>query len=315
MKTLTEAEQKFLNHDWVNDKKWKLYLSNLYPFPSIHNIEKYKKKYFQKNVDKNLDVNASFGTEAVKEETPQPPNFQAHGNKGYTYGGHVPLVTFFFSAFVLCVSLFYFVLLSLNLSLYKKMGTFMSLSYFCAFLSLLYTDYKTQRHNFSLVQFFSSEKGQYLSYSMILFFIKDAVLIFLPIFFTLLISSYLMYKQIKSHFPPAIQRNHHLNKIVSYLDHTILNVYMMRANIEIYNLVFIIICLFLKRVSLLNLIIYLHFFKLKYSSSDSYFHACYAKNGEMIRQCLSHPMVPNSLLNIFNKVSHYFNTYLSYRRR
>ncbi|SBO29713.1 secy-independent transporter protein, putative [Plasmodium knowlesi strain H] len=411
MKTLTEAEQKFLtyihtyiyicafwegvdtpqtsrqyvyyctfrhfplpcaDHDWVNDKKWKLYLSNLYPSPSIHNIEKYKKKYFQKNVDKNLDVNASFGNETVKEQTPQSPNSQGHGNKGYIYSGQVPLMTFFFSTFVLCLSLFYFVLLSLNLSLYKKMATFMSLSYFCAFLSLLYADYKTQKQNFSLVQFFSSEKGQYLSYSMILFFIKDAVLIFLPIFFTLLITSYLMYKQIKPLFPLAIQRNYYINKVVSYLDQTvryvyahldvaptnchderfskedtrlrnvilldlfslspistsmnifyfsylppeqILNIYLMRANIEIYNLVFIIICLFLKRASLLNLIIYLHFFKLKYSSSDSYFHACYAKNGEMIRQCLSHPMVPKAFLNVFNKMAHYFNTYLTYRRR
>ncbi|GAW79236.1 secy-independent transporter protein [Plasmodium gonderi] len=315
MKNLTEAEQKFQNHDWVNDKKWKQYLTNLYPSPSIHHIEKYKRKYFQKNIDKNLDINQSYSNDNVKEEKPQYPNFQGNNNKSYNYNGHVPLVTFFYSIFVLCISLFYFITLSLNLSLYKKMGTFISLSYFFAFLSFLYMDYKTQKQNFSIVQFFSSEKGQYLSYSMILFFIKDAVLIFLPIFFTLLINSYLMYKQIKPICPPTIQRNYYVNKVVSYFDHTIGKVYMMRASIEIYNLVFIIICLFLKRATVLNLIIYLHFFKLKYSSSDSYFHACYAKNGEIIRQCLSHPMVPKSFLNAFNKVSYYFNAYLNYRRQ
>ncbi|KNG74967.1 secy-independent transporter, partial [Plasmodium falciparum IGH-CR14] len=207
-----------------------------------------------------------------------------------------------------------------------KLGTFMSLSYLFAYLGLLLLDYKTQKNNFSLVNFFSCEKGHYLSYSMILFFIKDAVLIFLPIFLTLLINIYLIYKQLKSSLVPFIQKNYYINKLVSYMDKMILNVYMMRANIEIYNLLFIIICLFFRRASLLNLIIYTHFFKLKYeqirnkkrkiyASSDSYFHACYSKNGEMIRQYLSHPMVPRIFLNIFNKISHYFNVYLSYRRR
>ncbi|SBT31063.1 secy-independent transporter protein, putative [Plasmodium ovale wallikeri] len=314
MKNLTDAEQKFLNHDWVNDKKWKLYLSNLYPFPSMHNIEKYKKKYFQKNIDQNLDINTNFENKE-NEQKQDFSNFYSNNNNFYNYNVKIPMITLLYCTFILCTSVLYFILLSLNLSFYKKMGTPMSLSYFIAFLSLLFMDYKTQKRNFSLVQLFSSEKGQYFSYSLILFFMKDAVLIFLPIFFTLLINSYLIYKQIRLSLSLVIQRNYYVNKVVSYLDKTILNIYMMRANIEIYNLLFIIICLFLKRASLLNLIIYLHFFKLKYSSTDSYFHACYAKNGEMIRQCLSHPIVPKAFLNMFNKVSHYFNNYLSYRRR
>ncbi|KAI4840641.1 TMEM33 domain-containing protein [Plasmodium brasilianum] len=287
MKNLTEAEQKYLNHDWVNDKKWKLYLSNLYPSPSMNNMEKYKKKYFQKNIDNNLDINTNFDSNNnshnsqnsfnsynnnnnnnMREQKQETSNFYSHNTNFYNNIGQLPVFIFFYCTFVLCTSLFYFIILSLNLSLYKKIGTFMSLSYFFAFLSLLFLEYKTQKQNFSLLQFFSSEKGHYLSYSLILFFIKDAIL----------------------------------------------NVYMMRANVEIYNLLFIIICLFLKRASLLNLIIYMHFFKLKYSSSDSYFHACYSKNGEMIRQCLSHPMVPKIFLTLFNKVSHYLNVYLSYRR-
>ncbi|KYO02765.1 putative membrane protein [Plasmodium gaboni] len=315
MSNLTAAEEKFLKHDWVNDKNWKLYLSNLYPSPSINNIEKYKKKYFQKNIDKDLDINTNFST--VKEQKQESPNsnFFSYNNNIYSYKGKLPVIIFFYSTFVLCASLFYFLLLSLNINLYKKLGTFMSLSYLFAYLGLLLLDYKTQKNNFSLVNFFSCEKGHYLSYSMILFFIKDAVLIFLPIFLTLLINIYLIYKQLKSSLVPFIQKNYYINKLVSYMDKMILNVYMMRANIEIYNLLFIIICLFFRRASLLNLIIYTHFFKLKYASSDSYFHACYSKNGEMIRQYLSHPMVPRVFLNIFNKISHYFNVYLSYRRR
>ncbi|SOV74072.1 conserved Plasmodium membrane protein, unknown function [Plasmodium sp. gorilla clade G3] len=316
MSNLTAAEEKFLKHDWVNDKNWKLYLSNLYPSPSINNIEKYKKKYFQKNIDKDLDINTNFSSvKDQKQESPNSSNFFSYNNNIYSYKGKLPVIIFFYCTFVLCASLFYFLLLSLNINLYKKLGTFMSLSYLFAYLGLLLLDYKTQKNNFSLVNFFSSEKGHYLSYSMILFFIKDAVLIFLPIFLTLLINSYLIYKQLKSSLVPFIQKNYYINKLVSYMDKMILNVYMMRANIEIYNLLFIIICLFFRRASLLNLIIYTHFFKLKYASSDSYFHACYSKNGEMIRQYLSHPMVPRIFLNIFNKISHYFNVYLSYRRR
>ncbi|CRG98128.1 conserved Plasmodium membrane protein, unknown function [Plasmodium gallinaceum] len=314
MRNLTEAEEKFLNHDWVNDEKWKLYLSNLYPSPSINNIEKYKKKYFQKNIDKNLDTNINF--DQIKQENQDTSNFQNFYSYNNTnYYGKLPILIFFYFIFVLCFSVFYFIILSLNLNLYKRFGTFVSFSYLLSFIGLLYLDYKTQKQNFSLLQFFSSEKGQYLSYSVILFFIKDAILIFLPIFLTLLINSYLIFKQIKLSLPPLIQKNHYVNKIVSLLDENILNTYMMRANIEIYNLLFIIICLFFKRASLLNLIIYVHFFKLKYSSADPYFHACFSKNGEMIRQYLSHPKVPRIFLNIFNKMSHYFNVYLSYRRR
>ncbi|CRG98544.1 conserved Plasmodium membrane protein, unknown function [Plasmodium relictum] len=316
MRNLTEAEEKFLNHDWVNDKKWKLYLSNLYPSPSINNIEKYKKKYFQKNIDKNLDLSTKF--DQMKQENPDNSNYQnfySHNNNYYNYSGKLPFLIFFYFIFVLCFSVFYFIILSLNLSLYKKIGTYVSFSYLFSFIGLLYLEYKTKKQNFSLLQYFSSEKGQYLSYSIILFFIKDAILIFLPIFLTLLINSFIIFKQIKSLFPSIIQKNHYVNKVVSLLDENMLNTYMMRANIEIYNLVFIIICLFFKRASLLNLIIYLHFFKLKYSSSDAYFHACFSKNGEIIRQYLSHPKVPKIFLNIFNKLSHYFNVYLRYRRR
>ncbi|CAD2089876.1 conserved Plasmodium membrane protein, unknown function [Plasmodium vinckei lentum] len=289
MKNLTDAEQKYLNHDWVNDKNWKLYLSNLYPSPSIHNIEKYKKKYFQKNIDRNFDINTKF-QDNTKENNQQSTNYYPNTSNHNYYNEKTSIITLLYFSYLLCTSLFYFMLLALNIGLYKK-------------------------QNFSMVQFFSSEKGQYLSYSFILFFVKDAVLIFLPIFLTILINTYLIYKQVKSSLPPEIQRNYYINKLVGYLDQSILNIYTMRASIEIYNLVFIFICLFLNRTSILNLFMYMHFFKLKYNSSDSYFHACYTKNGEIIRQFLSHPMVPRSFLNVFDKISHYFTTYLTYRRR
>ncbi|CDU84887.1 hypothetical protein YYC_03257 [Plasmodium yoelii 17X] len=314
MTNLTDAEQKYLNHDWVNDKNWKLYLSNLYPSPSIHNIEKYKKKYFQKNIDKNFDINTKF-QDNTKENKQQSTNYYPQTNNHNYYNEKTSIMTLLYFSYLLCTSLFYFILLALNIGLYKKIGTYISLSYLCAFIILLYLDYKIQKQNFSMVQFFASEKGQYLSYSFILFFVKDSVLIYLPVFLTILINSYLIYKQVKYSLPPEIQRNNYINKLVGYLDQSILNIYTMRASIEIYNLIFIIICIFLKRTSILNLFMYMHFFKLKYNSSDSYFHACYTKNGEIIRQFLSHPMVPRSFLNIFNKISHYFTTYLTYRRR
>ncbi|SBS98262.1 conserved Plasmodium protein, unknown function [Plasmodium malariae] len=178
MKNLTEAEQKYLNHDWVNDKKWKLYLSNLYPSPSMNNMEKYKKKYFQKNIDNNLDINTNFDSNNnshnsqnsfnsynnnnnnnMREQKQETSNFYSHNTNFYNNIGQLPVFIFFYCTFVLCTSLFYFIILSLNLSLYKKIGTFMSLSYFFAFLSLLFLEYKTQKQNFSLLQFFSSEKG------------------------------------------------------------------------------------------------------------------------------------------------------------
>lgn len=56
------------------------------------------------------------------------------------------------------------------------------------------------------ITFFPLYLGQYLSYSFILFFVKDSVLIFLPVFLTILINSYLIYKQVKSFLPHEIQR-------------------------------------------------------------------------------------------------------------
>ncbi|VWU50800.1 TMEM33 domain-containing protein, putative [Hepatocystis sp. ex Piliocolobus tephrosceles] len=314
MTNLQDAEQKFLNHDWVNDKEWKLYLSNLYPSPSMQNIEKYKKKYFQKNIDKNLNINTNFETD-TKEEKKETPVYTQPNNNVYNSKNITHLMTLLYSTFLLTMSIFYFILLALNISFYKKMATLVSMSYLLTIICTLFFDYKIHKKYTTFVQIFSSPLIHYLSYSMILFFIKDSILIFLPVFLTILINAYYTYKEIRLLLPQAIQKNYYLNTLVFYLDRTIFNIYEMRANVEIYNLLFIIICLFLRRATILNLIVYMHFFKLKYTSTDTYFHSCYSKNGKMIRQFLSHPMAPKMLLNIFDKISHYFHVYLNGGRR
>lgn len=323
MKNLTEAEEKYLKHDWKNDDQWKLYLSNLYPPPPLVNIEKYKKKYFQKNIDKNLDINSNFDKPEEESMSQQAgANYQNTSNinaynahNQYTYNGKLNSFMFFYHAFILCLSLVYFTMLSLNIPYYRKLGTFLSISYLFSFMGLMCLDYKSQTQNFSIVHLFSSERGHYTTYSILLFSIRDAPLIYLPVFFTLLINNIMIYKKIRTSMPKKIQENKYINKLVSYLEKNTLNIYMLRSNIEICNLFFIILCLFFKRLSLLNLIIYLHFFKLKYNSADPYFHASFSRNGEAIRQYLSHPKVPKFFLNAFNKISQYFISYLNYRMR
>lgn len=319
---MAESIEKFLKHDWKTDEKWKLYLSNLFPSPSLDNIEKYKKKYFQKNVDPSFDINYETKQSEVPtknyQNTPYPntQQSQTYNTNEHNYtNGKLTFCIFFYYIFILCISIVYFVLLMLNISYHKKFGIVLSVLYFFSFLGLLCLDYKSQKQNFSWINFFSSEKGQYLSYSILLFFIKDAFLVFLPIFLTLLMNTYMIYKKIKHYLPEQIREHPYINKMSALMDEKIIQIYLLRSNVEIYNLFFIFICLLFRRVSLLNLIIYLHFFKLKYTSTDPYFHACYSKNGEVIRQYLSHPMVPNACLQIYNKIAHYFNTYLSYNRR
>ena len=61
-----ESFKKFQAFDFQNDSEWQQYLKNIYPTPTIAQLQKIKRKWYQKNIDSNfvLDYGASSSSEA-----------------------------------------------------------------------------------------------------------------------------------------------------------------------------------------------------------------------------------------------------------
>ncbi|KAL7068721.1 hypothetical protein ACR3K2_08800 [Cryptosporidium serpentis] len=54
--SLSESERKFLEFDWSSNVLWHQYYDNLYPTPTVAQLNIYKRKWFKKNVDAKLEL-------------------------------------------------------------------------------------------------------------------------------------------------------------------------------------------------------------------------------------------------------------------
>jgi hypothetical protein len=71
---------QFVNYNWNDCEKWRIYFFNLTPTPTDRNIiMNYRKKFYQRNIDPDFDINYIPGSKYTpkpnNEKTQQPENF------------------------------------------------------------------------------------------------------------------------------------------------------------------------------------------------------------------------------------------------
>jgi len=54
---MEEKYKRFKDYNYKDDKKWQMYLNNLYPVPPLKLLEKKKRKWYKDNIDQDFDIN------------------------------------------------------------------------------------------------------------------------------------------------------------------------------------------------------------------------------------------------------------------
>ncbi|GBE60882.1 secy-independent transporter [Babesia ovata] len=349
--SLTDAEKAFLGKDnanyqthtvefkWEESEQWQHYYSNFFPAPPASKLPKYKRAWYRRVVDPNLPADSTVGdvdppatskssstTTAAEpaKETPRRTYFTMEMAKEVLVRLELAArLIFLVSTFLLCATRLTRILpvrhfmvscqriRSANVP--QPLNTASTMSFFLFLIFAILKDHGKPKLSMDYVaRVIGDSNILYIAFGAAVFAAPKSLVILAPQVVTCLIGLDKLYKNHHSLMPLILKADIFRN-CFKVLDNYVVEMHTMRAIMEVVVLFHMIFGLVLGGWTIINVLLYSNFIKLKLARNDVYlisilrqvhgtaFQVHASRFADGIGRLLAHPSLPPVMRNVYQK--------------
>ncbi|EDO06711.2 hypothetical protein BBOV_II007610 [Babesia bovis T2Bo] len=327
---LTDAEKEFLEYNWENSNDWKHYYNNLFPTPPPNKVPKYKRTWFKRHVNPKLPADSTVGdieyTSTNKSTTATEDN-----NKKPTTTNNAKTTMSFTMTIDLLVKLelaarLVFIASTVILVFFRlaklipprillPVGFAYMTSFFMFLLIALFKDKGKPSWSIEYARILLMDDNlHYLTYGLSIINTPKTLVIMGPQLLTCLLGLQKLHRQYNKYIPKNMIPDS-IKPLWQQLDKHTVNILGIRGTMEAAILFHMLFAMFTSVSSIMSLVLYTNFIKLKVAMNDVYLIGAFSQLNSVIWKVISHPSVPSFVQSGYSNLTRTVLKYFQPQRR